>query len=84
VTFVDIGDGGLGIITTAPLTVGDVLSFRVQLPDTPRAILVARVLWDREWSRYGCEFVPIPPVDLMILQHWLKAEQRVKKLVTEL
>jgi hypothetical protein len=85
VTLLDIGDGGLGIVTKTPLTIGDVLSFRLQLPDTPRAIFVnARVLWSREWSRYGCEFLRIPPVDLMILHDWLKSKQRIKKPLIEI
>jgi hypothetical protein len=80
VTVADIGDGGVGISCKQPLIVGDTLSFRVLLPGAPRDILVhVRVLWTREYGRVGCEFLRIPPVDLMILHDWLKSKARVKK-----
>jgi hypothetical protein len=76
----DIGDGGIGLSTKENLVIGNVLSFRVSLPGAPREILVnARVLWTREYGRAGCEFVRIPPVDLMMLHDWLKVKSRVKK-----
>lgn len=79
----DIGDGGVGLSTKENLVVGDMLSFRVALPGAPRQILVhVRVLWTREYGRAGCEFVRIPPVDLMMLHDWLKAKSRVKKPLT--
>jgi len=80
VTVTDIGDGGVGLISKDKFVVGDVLSFRLPLLGAPRDILVhVRVLWMREYGRVGCEFVRIPPVDLMILHDWLKAKTRVKK-----
>lgn len=85
ITALDIGDGGVGIITKELLMVGDVISFRLRLADAPRSILLhVRVLWTREGRRYGCEFLRIPPVDLIILHDWLKAKQRVKKPLAEL
>jgi CheY-like chemotaxis protein len=83
-TIVDIGDGGVGVVSKEQLTVGAALSFRLRLPDTPRAILLnVRVLWGREWCRYGCEFLRIPPVDLIILHEWLKGKQHIKKPLIE-
>jgi CheY-like chemotaxis protein len=80
VTVTDIGDGGVGISTKETLTVGDILSFRLHLTGTPREILAqVRVLWSRDYGRYGCEFMRIPPVDLIILHDWLKSKQRIKK-----
>lgn len=82
-TVTDIGDGGVGLSTKEKLVVGDVLSFRVSLPGTPREILLhVRILWTRDYGRAGCEFVRIPPVDLIILHDWLKAKSRVKKPLT--
>lgn len=79
-TVTDIGDGGVGLCSRQKLSVGDVLSFRLLLPGAAREVLVhVRVLWSREYSRFGCEFLRIPPVDLMILHDWLKAKGRVKK-----
>jgi hypothetical protein len=80
---VDIGDGGIGLSTREKLIVGDVLSFRLLLPDTQRDILIhARVLWTREFGRTGCEFLRIPPVDLSILLDWLKSKSPIKKPLT--
>ena len=80
VTVTDIGDGGVGLCTREELLTGDILSFRLQLPGTEREILFhVRVLWTREFSRAGCEFVRIPPVDLMILHEWLQSKIQVKK-----
>jgi hypothetical protein len=84
-TVIDIGDGGVGLSTRATLVVGDVLTFRILLPGAERDVLVhARVLWTREYARVGCEFVRIPPVDLMIVHDWLKAKVQVKKPRIEL
>lgn len=80
VTVIDIGDGGIGLCSRGQITVGDVLALRLRLPETPREILLhARVLWTGEFSRLGCEFVRIPPVDLMILHEWLNEKAEVKK-----
>jgi CheY-like chemotaxis protein len=76
----DIGDGGIGFTTKEDLKVGDVFSFRLQLPGATREILInVRVLWARDYGRFGCEFLRIPPVDLMILHDWLKDKQRIKR-----
>ena len=80
----DIGDGGVGLSTKEKLVTGDVLSFRLRLPGAlPGAqrdiLLHVRVLWTRDYDRAGCEFLMIPPVDLIILHDWLKAKVRVKK-----
>ena len=84
-TVMDIGDGGVGLMTRELLAVGEVLSFRLLLPGTDRPISVeARVRWTRQYGAVGCEFVRIPPVDLSILHEWLKAKCRVKKPVVEL
>lgn len=79
-TVTDIGDGGVGLCTRSELIVGDVLSFWLNLPGAMKEVLVhVRVLWTREYSRAGCEFVRIPPVDLMILHDWLRLKSQVKK-----
>jgi len=65
--------------------VGDIISFRVRLPGANRDVLVhARALWTREYCRFGCEFLRIPPVDLITLYDWLKANQRIKKPLNDL
>jgi hypothetical protein len=79
-TVTNIGDGGMGITSSEKIDVGEVLSFRVSLPNTKRDIRIeARVIWTREYGAAGCEFLRIPPVDLDILHDWLKSKCRVKK-----
>jgi hypothetical protein len=80
ITITNIGDGGIGLSSKEKITIGDVLSFRILLPDARRPIYVeARVLWTREYGVSGCEFLRIPPVDLDILHDWLKSKCQVKK-----
>jgi hypothetical protein len=80
VTIIDIGDGGVGLITKSDLVIGDVLSFRILLVGAIREIYIqARVLWTKEYGRAGCEFVRIPPVDVTILHDWLKRKIQIKK-----
>jgi hypothetical protein len=79
----DIGDGGVGLSTKEKLVTGDVLSFCLRLSGTHRDVLVhVRVLWTREYDRAGCEFLRIPPVDLITLHDWLRTKCQVKKPVT--
>lgn len=76
----DIGDGGVGISSKDPVSVGDTLSFRITLPDTVRAIAIhAAVEWTRDYGVAGCRFLRIPPVDLDILHDWLKRACKIKK-----
>ncbi|SPF48085.1 hypothetical protein SBA1_800008 [Candidatus Sulfotelmatobacter kueseliae] len=79
VTVTDIGDGGVGLSSKEKLVTGDVLSFRLRLPGAREILVQVRVLWTREYGRAGCEFLRIPPVDLVILHDWLKAKCQVKK-----
>jgi hypothetical protein len=80
VTITNIGDGGVGLSTLEDISVGDVLSFRLLLPEARRAIYVeARILWTRDYGISGGEFVRIPPVDLDILHDWLKLKCQIKR-----
>jgi hypothetical protein len=80
VTVLDIGDGGIGLVTKSEVTSGDVLSFHLLLPGAIREIYIqVRVLWTKEYGRAGCEFVRIPPVDLTILRDWLRSKIKIKK-----
>jgi CheY-like chemotaxis protein len=84
-TATDIGDGGIGLRAKQDLSIGDALSFYLQLPGTSRAIYIqARVQWTREYGVVGCEFLRIPPVDLNILHDWLVSKNRVKKPALEI
>ena len=80
VTVTNIGDGGIGLSTQEEISVGDVLSLHLPLPDARRAIYIeARILWTRDYGVSGGEFVRIPPADLDILHDWLKHKCQVKK-----
>jgi hypothetical protein len=80
ITVMDIGYGGVGLRLQKELTIGQVLTFRLELPGARKEIHIeARVLWTRDFGRTGCEFVRIPPVDLDVLHDWLKEKIRVKQ-----
>jgi hypothetical protein len=80
VTVTDIGYGGVALRSQQTLEIGTVLTFRLPLPGATRTIGVqARVIWNREFGRMGCEFARIPPVDLDILHTWLKQKAIVKE-----
>ncbi len=80
VSIIDIGDGGVGIVSKEELTIGEVLSFRMLLPGATREIyLQVRVLWIKDYGRAGCEFAQVPPVDLTMLHDWLKSKIQIKK-----
>jgi hypothetical protein len=70
----------MGLSSKENLTVGDELTFALQLPQTPRAIHIhARIIWTREYGAAGCDFLDIPPTDRAMLRDWLKAKTLVKK-----
>lgn len=84
-TVIDIAEGGVGISSKEQLPVGSRLQFRLRLPATSREILLeSRVLWGREYGRYGCEFLSMPPVDRDILREWLRNKVRIKKPLVDL
>ena len=84
-TITDIGEGGVGIASKEQLPVGSSLRFRLRLPEMPREILLgSRILWAREYGRYGCEFTRVPPVDYDILRDWMKSRLKVKKPLVNL
>ena len=79
VTVTDIGEGGVGVSSKEPLTIGDVLSFHLPLVGAKKPICVeAGILWTREYGAAGCQFLRIPPVDMDILSQWLRQKFRVK------
>jgi hypothetical protein len=79
VVVTDIGYGGLGLRTTHPLAIGDVLACRFSLPDVKRTIdLHARVLWTRPDGVAGCDFFRIRPPVLCTLLDWLDSRNPIK------
>jgi hypothetical protein len=85
VTITDIGDGGVGLSSKEEFAVGDVLSFRLLLPGSPRPIYIeARIQWTRNYGAAGCEYLRLPPVDLNILHDWLQSKIQIKKPLAEI
>jgi len=79
-TVMDIGYGGVGLHLKKQVQIGEVLSFHLPLPNARKSIFIeARVLWTRQFGRTGCEFIRLPPVDLVILHNWLLERIQVKK-----
>lgn len=84
-TIMDIGDGGVGFMSTELPSLGSILSFDLMLPDAKRSILIeAKVLWTRHARIGGCEFVRIAPLDVGTLHDWLKSKCRVKQPLVEI
>jgi hypothetical protein len=79
-TVTNLGDGGLGLSTKEELAAGTLLSFLLALPGNNKEISIqARVLWTNQSGAAGCEFVRIPPADLVSMVHWLRSRCRIKK-----
>ena len=79
-TLMDLSEGGVGLLFSGNLLVGDVLKFNLLLHGTKQIIRFdARVLWTVTNNRAGAEFVNIPAADSDILRKWLH-EKRVNKL----
>jgi hypothetical protein len=79
-TVANVGEGGVGLISSEKLTIGSTLSFRVALPGLGSEICIqARVVWTRPSGAAGCEFVLLAPDDLQTLHLWLESNYRFKK-----
>lgn len=84
ITVTNIGEGGVGLTTIETLRIGDLLSFRLRLPDSVNEISIqARVLWTRPYGAAGCEFAHVSPFDLQLLHGWLDSRYRFKKPLIE-
>lgn len=80
ITVVDIGEGGVGLITKENLQTGDTLQFALSLAGEGRSIQVmARVLWTKHDHLAGAEFVGVSQGDLRILDRWLCGRYQFKK-----
>jgi hypothetical protein len=79
ITVTNIGEGGVGLTSVETLRIGEILSFRMRLPELQNQISIrAKVLWTRPYGAAGCEFVNIPPFDLQLLRAWLESRYRIK------
>lgn len=76
----NIGSGGVGIKTSEFIEVGNLLSFRVRLPELESEIFIrARVLWTKPSGVAGCEFLQLETFDAQVLHAWLESRYRIKK-----
>jgi response regulator RpfG family c-di-GMP phosphodiesterase len=80
ITVLDIGEGGVGLITKENLQIGDNLKFALSLGTEVGSIqLMARILWTKHDNLAGAEFVGVSHSDLRILYRWLWAKCLIKR-----
>lgn len=76
----DIGEGGVGLATKEPLSLGDNVSLKLQLPQASAPVhICVRILWVRDYGAAGGYLLSMPPVDRGVLRSWLDAKTQVKK-----
>jgi hypothetical protein len=72
VTVTDINVAGVGLFFTGTLALGDLLKFRLLLPDTNYIIqCCARIVWTLRGNIAGAEFENISASDASVLNKWL-------------
>lgn len=69
---INISEGGIALISSVGLRVGDRLTLKLTLPDTASAARInCEVCWADETGRVGLEFVQVPTTVAEQLQSWL-------------
>jgi hypothetical protein len=53
----ELAETGLGVVTTSELTVGEMVSMELSIPDMPEPIAVRAVVRHRMGFLHGCEFI---------------------------
>jgi DNA-binding response OmpR family regulator len=77
---VNISEGGMALVSSVVLHVGDRLTLKLALPDTAiTARINCEVCWADETGRVGLEFVQVPRTVAEQLQSWLgdRLEERL-------
>jgi len=86
VTLMDISEAGIGIFFTGKLVAGDLLQFKLLLPDANHADAKhaiqfdARIIWTLPGNAAGAEFESISVADASLLHKCLQQELQVKEL----
>lgn len=69
---INISEGGIALISSVILHVGENLILKLTLPDAPSAVRInGEVCWADESGRVGLEFVQVPTTVGKQLQSWL-------------
>lgn len=69
---INISEGGIALISSVILHVGERLTLKLTLPDTASAARInCEVCWADETGRVGLEFVQVPTTVAEQLQSWL-------------
>jgi len=69
---INISEGGMAIVTTTPVRVGEQLILTVTLPGMTNGLqITAEVCWTKEPGHVGLEFVKVPAMESAGLQSWL-------------
>jgi CheY-like chemotaxis protein len=69
---INVSEGGMAIVTTTVLCVGEQLTLTVLLPGMTNELqITAEVCWTKEPGHVGLEFVKVPAMESAGLQSWL-------------
>lgn len=69
---INISEGGMAIVSTTPVRVGEQLSLTVVLPGTTNEVqITAEVCWTKDPGHIGLEFVKVSAMESAGLQSWL-------------
>jgi hypothetical protein len=80
VTVTDISAAGIGLLFTGTIAVGDLLKFRLLLPDTNYIIQCkVRIVWTLRGNIAGAEFENISAPDSRVLHKWLRQRHAAKE-----
>lgn len=71
-TSVNISEGGMALVSSVPLQVGERVNLKLTLPDTEgTARISSEVCWSDDTGRVGLEFIQVPAAMVERLQSWL-------------
>lgn len=71
-TSVNISEGGMALVSSVPLRVGERVNLKLTLPGTESAARISgEVCWTDETGRVGLEFIQVPATMVERLQSWL-------------
>lgn len=82
-TMLNISQGGIGLFFTEKLVQGDLLKFKLLLPETSQIIqFEARVMWILQNGFAGAEFESISRADSDLLRNWLVQKNQAEKVAS--
>jgi CheY-like chemotaxis protein len=71
-TSVDVSEGGMALVSSVPLQVGETVNLKLTLPSAEGATQISsEVCWTDNAGRVGLQFVKVPPKVAEQLQSWI-------------